>query len=139
MEDKVKYPQFPIGGNFRRDYGIDNVYNGIFEVRGYVDDCIIVRWQSYRYEMIHKKVMFDDLKDGCIEVYPSKPNRYTKKLDSKLGKVIFTVGQWEDSVDDGFFYDGDGSGYWVKDGFESCDEVFSTPKLDATHVVWYNK
>ncbi len=33
----------------------------------------------------------------------------------------------------------DGSGYWVKDGKKSRDEIFSTPRLDATHIVWYNK
>ena len=26
-----------------------------------------------------------------------------------------------------------------EDGMECSDEVFSTPKLDATHVAWYNK
>jgi hypothetical protein len=33
----------------------------------------------------------------------------------------------------------DGHGYWMKDGKESEDMVFSDPQLDATHVSWYNK
>jgi hypothetical protein len=52
---------------------------------------------------------------------------------------VFTVEDWESSVNEGLFIDYDGSGYWVKDGKESRDEVFSTPPLDATHVAWYNK
>jgi hypothetical protein len=52
---------------------------------------------------------------------------------------VFTVEEWESSVNEGFFIDYDGSGYWVKDGKSSRDEVFSTPPLDATHVAWYNK
>lgn len=52
---------------------------------------------------------------------------------------VFTVGEWESAVDDGYFINDDGSGYWVKDGKSSSDEVFSTPPLDATHVAWYNK
>ena len=32
-----------------------------------------------------------------------------------------------------------GNGYWVKDGYKSKDEVFSTEQKDATHVVWYMK
>ena len=52
---------------------------------------------------------------------------------------VFTVKDWESAVDEGDFVNYDGSGYWVKDGKESRDEVFSTPSLDATHVAWYNK
>lgn len=37
-----------------------------------------------------------------------------------------------------FGYD-DGIGYWVKDGLISHGNIFSTPRLDATHIVWYNK
>ena len=52
---------------------------------------------------------------------------------------IFTVEDWNEAVFDGVFTNTDGSGYWVKDGLASRDEVFSTPQLGATHVVWYNK
>lgn len=63
--------------------------------------------------------------------------RYHKKLD-KYGEV-YTVEEWEQVVKDDWINNFDGSGYWVKNRFKSTDEVFSTPKLDATHVVWYNK
>ena len=53
--------------------------------------------------------------------------------------AVFTVEDWESAVNEGLFIDYDGSGYWVKDGKSSRDEVFSTPPLDATHVAWYNK
>jgi hypothetical protein len=62
-----KYPQFPIGKRIIRNYGDGNVYNGSFEIRGYVDDFIVVRWDSYRYEMIHKRDMFIDAEDGSLE------------------------------------------------------------------------
>lgn len=52
---------------------------------------------------------------------------------------VFTVEDWESAVNEGLFIDYDGSGYWVKDGKSSRDEVFSTFPLDATHVAWYNK
>jgi hypothetical protein len=52
---------------------------------------------------------------------------------------LFTVEEWNESVEDGDFIDDDGSGYWVKDGMESRDEVFSSSQEDATHVAWYNK
>ncbi len=52
---------------------------------------------------------------------------------------VYTIEQWKDSVDDGMLTDDDGTGYWVKDGYSSSDEVFSTDQLDATHVVWFNK
>ena len=32
-----------------------------------------------------------------------------------------------------------GHGYWMKDGKELEDMVFSDAQLDATHVSWYNK
>jgi len=67
------------------------------------------------------------------------PGRYTEKLDKDFDDDIYTVEDWEQAVKDGCFCNFDGSGYWVKDALKSNDEVFSTPKLDATHVVWYNK
>ena len=66
-------------------------------------------------------------------------NRYTKKLNDIWDEDMYNVEEWEDCVKDGWFGNFDGSGYWVKNGFKSHDEVFSTPKLDATHVVWYSK
>lgn len=66
-------------------------------------------------------------------------DRYTKKLDKDWDDDIYTIEEWDKAVDDGWITSDDGSGYWVKDGLKSRDEVFSTPQLDATHVVWYNK
>lgn len=66
-----------------------------------------------------------------------KEREYTGEVDEFAD--VFTVEEWKASVNEGFFTDYDGSGYWVKDGKSSRDEVFSTPSLDATHVAWYNK
>lgn len=52
---------------------------------------------------------------------------------------ILSVAEWNESVRDGIFVNYDGSGYWVKYGRQSRDEVFETPPEDATHVAWYNK
>jgi hypothetical protein len=52
---------------------------------------------------------------------------------------VMTVQEWQKAVEDGCFNNDDGSGYWIKDGKECRDEVFSSPSLDATHVAWYNK
>ena len=52
---------------------------------------------------------------------------------------IFELGEWKLAIDEGFFGNYDGIGYWVKDGKESRDEVFHSRPLDATHVTWYNK
>jgi hypothetical protein len=68
-----------------------------------------------------------------------KTNRYTGKLEHDCDTEIFTVENWEKAINDGCFSNFDGCGYWVKDNCESNDEVFSTPKLDATHVIWYSK
>lgn len=65
--------------------------------------------------------------------------KYERELCNSWDDDIYTVNEWEEAVLDGEFNSDDGSGYWVKDGLRSDDEVFSTPKLDATHVVWYNK
>jgi len=52
---------------------------------------------------------------------------------------IYTIEDWNECVEEGFLMDDDGSGYWMKDNLISNDEVFGTERLDATHVVWYNK
>lgn len=63
---------------------------------------------------------------------------YDKDIDNDFGDLM-TVEVWEECVAGGCFCNYDGSGYWIKNGKASRDEVFSTPKLDATHVIWYNK
>jgi len=52
---------------------------------------------------------------------------------------LFTIEEWNEAIETGWITNWDGSGYWVKDGKESDDEVFSTPQEDATHIAWYNK
>lgn len=62
--------------------------------------------------------------------------------DEELPKYgdLMTVEDWKEDVESGSFINTDGSGYWVKDGKMSRDdEVFSSPQLDATHVMWFNK
>lgn len=52
---------------------------------------------------------------------------------------LFTAEQWENEVKNQICYNDHGQGYWVKDNLESEDEVFSSERQDATHVIWYNK
>ncbi len=69
-----------------------------------------------------------------------KCNRlYNEKIEPDPDNDIYTVEEWEKEVSNGWFVTYDGSGYWVKNNCKSDDEVFSTPKLDATHVIWFNK
>ena len=86
-----------------------------------------------------KQIVQEYEKQLNISDVSSSADRYTKKLDKDLDDDIYTIEEWESAVNDGWITDDDGSGYWVKDGLKSRDEVFSTPQLDATHVVWYNK
>lgn len=65
--------------------------------------------------------------------------RYTRKMLIDPEDDIMTVDEWNEAVKDGWFTNYDGFGYWCKNGFQSDDEVFSTPQLDATHVIWFNK
>lgn len=89
---------------------------------------------------LERKHIVDVLLESVKHHYPDKYNnrKYTQPVD-KYDDEIYSVKDWLDSVRDGCFNNFDGSGYWVKDGMKSRDEVFSTPVLDATHVVWYNK
>jgi hypothetical protein len=63
--------------------------------------------------------------------------RYDGEID--VEDHVMTADDWEQEVEYGSFINEDGSGYWVKNGKRSHDEVFGTPRLDATHVVWFNK
>lgn len=62
---------------------------------------------------------------------------YFKEPDKYVD--IMTVSDWVKSVSEGVFSNDDGCGYWMKNGLISRDEIFSTERLDATHVAWYNK
>jgi len=74
-----------------------------------------------------------------IEFNLTPIRKYEEPLDEELDDDIYTIEEWENVVNEGFINNNDGSGYWVKDGFKSNDEAFSTRRLDATHVTWYNK
>jgi len=62
---------------------------------------------------------------------------YTVKFDEE--DDIYPYSVWIELVELGMIGNYDGSGYWAKDGMRSKDEVFHTPPLDATHVVWFAK
>ena len=64
---------------------------------------------------------------------------YSAKLDDDEFGDLFTVNEWLSEVKNIWCSNYDGSGYWVKDGYVSNDEVFSSEPEDATHVIWYNK
>ncbi len=66
---------------------------------------------------------------------------YTEEI-AKYGDVM-SLEEWTEAVDQGFFTNEDGSGYFCKDGIMNRTiEVFSKAALgvtDATHVCWFNK
>lgn len=65
---------------------------------------------------------------------------YDEVLDPEFDDHIMTVDEWNESLELGLYGNYDGTGYWVKEGKACRDaEVFHSPQLDATHVVWYNK
>lgn len=68
-----------------------------------------------------------------------EPRNYGKRIQVDEFGDLYTIKEWEESVNIGLFTNYDGSGYWVKNEYASDSEVFATPKLDATHVIWYNK
>lgn len=61
------------------------------------------------------------------------------KKHTRKGAEVLTIENFNTSVENKELTKWDGHGYWVKDGMESDDMVFSDPQLDATHVSWYNK
>lgn len=64
---------------------------------------------------------------------------YKNELFPEFDDEIYTLKEWENMIRLGVVWNDCGSGYWVKDNLASRDEVFHTPQLDATHVVWYSK
>jgi hypothetical protein len=64
--------------------------------------------------------------------------KYNKEISKKYGDFM-SAEDWESCVDDGLFVNYDGHGYWCKDDKASDGEVFNSPRLDATHVIWFNK
>jgi hypothetical protein len=63
----------------------------------------------------------------------------TYKNSTRRASEVITVEDFDIAVSNKELTKWDGHGYWVKDGLESEDMVFSDPQLDATHVSWYNK
>ncbi len=61
------------------------------------------------------------------------------KKNPRKGAEVLTIENFNSAVAHKELTKWDGHGYWVKDGLESEDMVFSDPQLDATHVAWYNK
>jgi ribose-phosphate pyrophosphokinase len=96
--------------------------------------CVNTKYDSYDLSNI-KVFDYNDL--GIFG--ENKKSRYVEPIDSRWDDDIYTIEQWNKVLSDGWIHNDDGSGYWVKDGMKSSDEVFSTGQLDATHVVWYNK
>ena len=73
-------------------------------------------------------------------------NRIYNKELSKYGNVMDAVQFEKDLAEEkatGYtilgFSTWDGHGYWVKGSKQSSDEIFSTPRLDATDIIWFNK
>jgi hypothetical protein len=80
------------------------------------------------------------LYDAADFLRPINPNQRKYIKDINLcGGIPYTLEQFNEAVDEGYITDDDGIGHWVKDGFESRDDVFNSLPLDATHVMWYNK
>ena len=65
--------------------------------------------------------------------------KYFRTIDNPENGDMMRIDEWDVALLCGMITNWDGSGYWVKDNLISDDEAFSTPQLDATHVVWYNK
>jgi hypothetical protein len=108
---------------------------------GYTCSCALKhapeepKWLKKQLQSI-QKIMNENFE---LKRETNVPNerQYNQELPDYVD--LMTTEDWLSAVDDGCFCDFDGSGYWVKDGKECRDEVFSTPQLDATHVAWYNK
>jgi hypothetical protein len=103
-------------------------------------DSAFEKGSIYKLECEHIKQV---LNWSINQIYP--PSKWYPDYKRKYGKEIInddeidlmTISEFNDfsswcNLDDG-------TGYWVRDGFRSDDEVFNSEQLDATHVVWYNK
>lgn len=97
--------------------------------------------KSYKESLeILKKTIFKEYNVeslGFERIRIDEKRMYSEKIPAYAD--VMSLEEWESALNDGFFCSYDGYGFWVKDGMECSDEVFSSPKLDATHVAWYNK
>jgi hypothetical protein len=67
------------------------------------------------------------------------PRIYGDKHEPDDDDIVIAIADWEQSKGQGFT-NGNGSGYWMKDGYICRDEeVFSSDPKDATHVYWIDK
>lgn len=66
---------------------------------------------------------------------PSTEREYNQNID--MFDEVMTIDTFDKKIDNGEINSQLGWGYWVKDGFATTDEIFSSPILDATHVVWH--
>jgi hypothetical protein len=65
----------------------------------------------------------------------STEREYNQNFD--MFDEVMTLDRFDEKIKTGAINSTLGWGYWVKDGFASADEVFDTPPLDATHVIWH--
>lgn len=82
------------------------------------------------------KFQLELIRSTSIPEWKVSERSYTEKVPSKH---LIAIDFFDEMIDDGSIMEDDGIGYWCKDGISSGDDVFSTPRLDATHVAWYNK
>ena len=95
------------------------------------------KWLMERWTTNQFRIPFVEDAPRAYLKYRKENREYCREVPDYAD--IMTVEDWKSAVADGCFCNYDGSGYWVKDGKQSRDEVFGTPQLDATHVAWYNK
>lgn len=93
-------------------------------------------WQPIQSEEIKPSVSGEDKNERVYKDYKQHEDDHIIEAwyfeaalaeEKRTGYTILGFSSW------------DGSGYWMKDGKKSVDDVYATPRLDATHVIWYNK
>ncbi len=91
---------------------------------------------------VNQQIILNNLESILAESqYLNKQNSEMRIYDQPVSPDtdLFSIEEWNDSLDCGYITDNDGVGYWVKDGKKSHDEPFTSEQEDATHVAWYNK
>lgn len=94
-------------------------------------------WKVYKEQILShvedaKALLADGGKEGDGKMV------YAEKHTPHEDDVIIPISEWAEAGNMGFT-SYNGTGYWMKNGFISKDEVFGTDPQDATHVIWYNK
>ncbi len=90
------------------------------------------------------RIYLEFLDENAVYDY-SDERTYDTPLDKRIYNeplckidMVINLEDWNAAVDNGSIRNEDGTGYWVKNKLSSDSEVFSTPPLDATHVIWFN-